>query len=101
MTIKFKDDIIERALAEYGKEYEIIVALEELAELVQCLTKKLRNMDNTRHHITEEIADVLIGIEYVKRVYDISESEMQMWVDYKLRRLTERMDDKTETKKED
>jgi hypothetical protein len=62
----------------YGVNAQIIVAIEELAELTKALTKYLRTSDNLEltekiyNNIYEEIADVDIMIEQLKQIFDFN-----------------------------
>lgn len=68
-----------------GTEEQSVIAMEELSELIQAVSKKLRGIDIS-DNLTEEIADVLIGIEYLKYAYNIKDEAVQSWVNYKQRR---------------
>ena len=43
-------------------------------------------------NIVEEIADVLICIEYLKMIYDIGQEEIESWINKKIKRIKERID---------
>ena len=67
----------------------LIIAMEELAELQQALSKFLRrkpNMDN----LHEEYADVLICLEWLKQCSQLSDEEIDKWYLYKRQRIDER-----------
>lgn len=71
-----------------GREHQILVAIEELSELQKELTKHLRNDSYTNNKkITEEIADVEICIDQLKRFFDQDNQLVQFIKDYKLKRL--------------
>ena len=81
-----------------GGKIKLIITTEELAELIQAVTKFIRGFDNrtdvafTDVHtgITEEIADVLICIEYLKEICVISDTEINKAIDIKLDRLNKK-----------
>lgn len=63
-----KDKLYSKLLMVYGKECQVIVAIEELAELQKELTKFLRRHLN-RVNLSEEIADVEIMVEQLKKMF--------------------------------
>jgi NTP pyrophosphatase (non-canonical NTP hydrolase) len=84
-------DIYARALAKWGKNDEIMLALEEMAELSKELLKNInRGKDNIRE-ITEELSDVYITLEQVRQIYNIPGEAIQSIVDEKIDRLEKRL----------
>lgn len=63
------DEIFREIIKKCGKEAQIIVAIEELAELQQQLTKYLRGKDNKKS-ITEEMADVGVMLRQLELIFD-------------------------------
>ena len=86
----------EKFVKEGGKTQEI-VWVEELGELQHELTKLLRGMPN-KTHIVEEFADVLICLEQLKIKYNISDEQLQEWIDYKHNRNLKRLEQEEEKK---
>lgn len=80
-----------------GRNQEVIW-IEELGELQHELTKLLRGMPN-KTHIVEEFADVLICLEQLKIKYNISDSQLQEWIDYKYNRNVKRQEEKERKEK--
>lgn len=74
----------------YGKNSQILIAIEELSELTKELCKYKRNY-NRRNELIEEIADVEIMIEQLKCLFDIH-TEVSNEIDYKLERQNRRME---------
>lgn len=66
MTNKY--DLYTKLILKYGKEAQIIVAIEELAELQKELTKWLRGKGDISH-IAEEITDVRIMTEQLEFIF--------------------------------
>ena len=64
-------EILKNAINLFGKENQIIVAIEELSELQKELTKYYRNGGSVCH-IAEEIADVEIMLEQLKIIFPVS-----------------------------
>lgn len=78
-------------IAEKHSEAALTIATEECAELIQAITKLKRGSVKNIDNLSEEIADVLICIDWVKRIYGVSESDVNHWVDYKINRCNERL----------
>ena len=56
--------------------FNTVIVIEELAELTKELTKALRNKDDIIG-ILEELADIPIGVDYVKEIFDITDKELE------------------------
>ena len=92
-----------KALICYGKENQMIVALEELSECQKEICKALRGETN-REHLIEEVADATIMLEQVQLIFDIN-ANVRRIRDYKINRLKMRIaaaeckgwEDKTES----
>jgi len=94
------------ALRLYGKDAQMIVCMEELAELVQALAKEMRasrRSDRSRHiedieHIAEEMADVEIITNQIRCIFDVEFGEERFHAlvrdkkEAKLRRFRRRLD---------
>lgn len=78
----------------YGIESRARQAMEESAELIQAINKVLRKKDNAKNHLAEEMADVFICLEQLQCVFDISDKEIQKWIDYKFERVKKRIANK-------
>lgn len=60
--------VCQRAVDTYGKEAQLIICMEEMAELTKELSKNLRGQEN-RQSVAEEIADVEIMLEQLKLIF--------------------------------
>ena len=69
---------------------QLIVAIEELAELQKELTKTLRGHQNTQH-ILEEIVDVGIMLEQLKILFAFQEEDINIQKELKLKRVEQRL----------
>lgn len=69
------------------------IAMEECSELIQAISKAKRGKLDT-DNMAEEIADVLIGIEWIKEIYSIDTLEVQKWINYKQNRIVTRLENK-------
>ena len=83
-------DIEQAAIDKYGKTLQMVVAIEELSELIKELTKNIRGKNN-HDAIVEEIADVYIMLDQVMMMNDIWLNEVVEKMHEKLNRLKERM----------
>ena len=97
MIIKVTDqnDIIKH----YGVRYQLEIAMEECAELIQAISKMNRTDGNAEEymksklHLEEEIADVIVCIDQLKSIYNISDSRITELANYKINRQRGRMSD--------
>ena len=78
------------AIQLYGEENQLIVALEELAELQKEITKTLRGQGR-REAVLEEIADVRIMLEQLIIIGGFSSLELEEELARKLARLVWKM----------
>ena len=74
----------------YGKDSQVLIAIEEMSELTKDLCKYFRRY-NRRNEIIEEIADAEIMIEQLKCLFDVH-TEVDNEIDYKLERQIRRME---------
>lgn len=88
--------VCQRAVNAYGKDHQLIICMEEMAELTKELSKNLRGEENIPH-IAEEVADVEIMLEQVKLLFNLREAAADA-KEAKLLRLQE-MSAKVELKK--
>jgi hypothetical protein len=70
-----------------GERHQNAVAMGELGELINELSKVLRGKGNNMH-ICEEIADVEIVLEQLKLMHDPTDTKVHMFKQFKLSRLT-------------
>lgn len=74
----------------FGLEDTSTNAMEECAELIQCIGKELRGKSE-KDHMEEEIGDVLISISNLIYIYDLDYGRIQDWIDYKQDRQMDRI----------
>lgn len=67
----------------------MVVVMEELAELQQEISKMLRNK-GSKIGLIEELADVLLAIPYVQDIFNISDDDLVKAMNAKLERQNER-----------
>ena len=64
----------------------LIIVMEELAELSQAIAKELRDRgDNI--NLLEELADVQLGIYYVQEIFSITDEHLYKAMNIKMKRL--------------
>lgn len=73
MTKEEREKIFKQALEKWGEPAQLIVACEELAELIQAITKHLRHNDGTSvsYNLVEECADAQLVIDQILYMFDI------------------------------
>ena len=85
-SVKIDNEIIKDSIVYYGKDAQSTVCMEECAELIQAISKEKRGKSN-KDHLAEEMADVLISIEILKEIYDVSNEQINEWIDKKQKRI--------------
>lgn len=81
--------VLQKAVDEYGKESQLIMAMEEMSELIQALSKNIRGYAN-EDNVAEEIADVEIMLNQLKLIFN-NEQQVKRWYADKVIRLSERL----------
>lgn len=74
----------------YGKENQVLIAIEEMSELTKELCKYYRRYDR-RREIIEEISDAEIMLEQLKELFNC-ESDVSKVIDFKLDRQMRRIE---------
>jgi hypothetical protein len=71
-------DISEKAIKHYGTKIQIMQSIEEMAELIQAISKCIRYKDDieARNNLVEEIADNLIMISQLEIIFDTKEERI-------------------------
>ena len=88
--MKVDKRIVSDSINHYGANLQTTVCMEELAELIQAISKEKRGKSD-KNHLAEEMADVLICIEILKQAYQISDHDIDNWIEKKQTRIYERM----------
>lgn len=86
-----RDEILRSAIARYGNTAQMIVAMEEMAELTKELSKNFRKSDN-EDAIAEEIADVRIMLDQLQIMFDCA-GKVAVYDAAKVERLRKRLED--------
>lgn len=82
-------EICRAALAAFGRDSQMRIAIEEMSELTKELCKNGRGQENTAH-IAEEIADVEIMLQQMKMLFDCA-GQVETFRRFKLERLAGRI----------
>ena len=82
--------VLERAVSHYGSIHQVMVAIEEMAELTKELLKHHNRGENRVLEITEEMADVQIMLWQLSVILDNGE-EVNKAVESKVKRQERRM----------
>lgn len=83
--------VLEQAILVYGPETQLILLMEEMAELTVETSHALRHRE---HRIAEEMADVVIMLKQLELMLPHlkrSKSQVAEWVDHKITRLEENL----------
>ena len=86
MAYSIDESIIAKSIKHYGAEIQSTVCMEECAELIQAISKAKRGKFD-ENNMTEEIADVLICVETLKQLYNISDEYISKSISYKQKRV--------------
>lgn len=78
-----------KAIDQYGKGAQCVVAIEELSECQKEICKLLRGKANLEH-LAEEIADATIMLEQVRLMFDLNDCVCH-FMDEKVQRLNDRL----------
>lgn len=82
-----------QSIDHYGKRMQSIVCMEECAELIQAISKKLRDPTSPNDHLSEEMADVIICLHLLRMMYGITDKAIRDQVVAKTLRLAKRMEE--------
>ena len=83
--------VVQRSIEHYGKDVQSTVCMEECAELIQAISKEKRGKSD-KSNLAEEMADVIICIEMLKQIYNITDDEIYSWVITKQERIIKRIE---------
>lgn len=88
MSIEEKINLL---IDHYGKEKQKDIAIEEMTELIKELIKERRYADNTPR-ILFEVADVVLMLYQLIKIYEFDGEEIQKIIEYKVDRQIARME---------
>lgn len=79
-----------KALAAFGDQTQLTVAIEELAECQQAICKILRGGENFKH-LAEKVAEATIAMEKVRQMFNINDDVCEC-MDMKVQQLEEKIE---------
>ena len=71
-------EIVSKSLKTYGNGIQLVVCMEELSELTQAISKEIRGKED-RNNLVEEMADVIICLEILKQVFEITDEDINSY----------------------
>lgn len=87
-------ELVKKIIDKNGTVTQSMIAMEECSELIQAISKCLRSKEmiptETREHLIEEMADVMICLEQLMLMYSITDEELISWIERKELRLKKR-----------
>ena len=84
LSTQFKD-FIKESNEQLGEAMRLVICMEEASELSQAISKIYRNKGD-RLNLIEEIGDMMICIESLKQLYNITEGEVNKAINVKIHR---------------
>lgn len=91
MTYREVFNTYNKAIELYGEKAQKLMAIEEMSELTKEICKDFRGKLN-REHLIEEIVDVIITIDQLMMMYEISGDEIEQMRERKFERLKGRLE---------
>ena len=86
--MNYNEDFLRKCIDFFGEDKQQIVAIEEMAELTQALSKNIIGHRNaTRKKVVEEFIDVTIMLNQIRMIYNITLTEIEEGKKYKFSRL--------------
>jgi len=77
----------------YGKQAQLIQAMEELGELTQAIARRMNKKTFKTDELYSEMADVYIMLEQVKYLELMNQDELEDMIDYKIDRQLDRIEE--------
>lgn len=86
------ETIMDTSLKRDGDTKKLQIAQEELAELVQAISKYMRDTPDSNMLVLEELADVTIVLSYVRQICGFNLDDLAKAMNIKLEREKKRLD---------
>lgn len=83
---KSRERVIRQTVARFGVRLQSTVCMEECAELIQAISRRLRGKPDPGGNLAEEMADVTICLRMLQLMYDVSDADLDEWIGRKIRR---------------
>lgn len=81
-----REQVIRQTIARFGVRLQSTVCMEECAELIQAISRRLRDKPDPDGNLAEEMADVTICLRMLQLMYDVSNADLDEWIGRKIRR---------------
>lgn len=86
------EKIMDTSLKRDGNTKKLQIAQEELAELIQAISKYTRGTPDSNMLVLEELADVTIVLSYVRQICGFNLEDLVKAINIKLEREKKRLD---------
>lgn len=86
------ETIIDASLKRDGDTKKLQIAQEELAELVQAISKYMRGTPDSSMLVLEELADAVIVLSYVQLICDFNMEDLIKAINIKIEREKKRLE---------
>lgn len=86
------DPTMDRSLKRDGKLKKLQIAQEELAELIQAISKYMREVPEANMLVLEELGDVHIVLNYIRDACGFDKEDLFSAIDVKIDREKKRLD---------
>ena len=86
------ETIMDTSLKRDGNTKKLQIAQEELAELIQAISKYMRGTPDSNMLVLEELADVTIVLSYVRQVCGFNLEDLVKAMNIKIEREKKRLD---------
>ncbi len=88
---KVSQDILDKAIAKWGKHAQLLMVLEEMSELQKEILKNINRDKDNLDEIIDETADVEIMLDQLKYIYGIDKAVADR-IPVKLEKVKARLD---------
>lgn len=85
------ETIMDMSLKQDGDTKKLQIAQEELSELIQAISKYMRDTPNSSMLVLEELADVAIVLSYIQQICGFSLEDLVKAINIKLEREKKRL----------
>ena len=85
--IDLADELLSKAIQQFGFDKQELVAVEEMAELQKEILKSVNRGQNNRDHLKEELVDVLIMLRQLVLIYDFIPEDLNKIAAGKMEKL--------------
>lgn len=87
VLIDLDDELLSKAIQQFGFDKQELVAVEEMAELQKEILKSVNRGQNNRDHLKEELVDVLIMLRQLVLIYDFMPEDLNKIAAGKMEKL--------------